>query len=87
MIKEVWVNKIDYLVLVIGLLTGLTFFFGYLGVPQIEKGAIIGFSVFYFLWGIVHHWHLDELHIKIVLEYLLISLFGAVILLSLITSF
>jgi hypothetical protein len=86
MIKDLWANKIDYLLLLFGLLIGFVFFFGYLGMPRVERYAVIGFCTYYFLWGIVHHWHLEELHIKIVLEYLLISIFGAVTLLSLISS-
>ncbi|MBI2268161.1 MAG: hypothetical protein HYU80_01795 [Candidatus Blackburnbacteria bacterium] len=35
-------------------------------------------------WGVVHHWLHDDLHFKIVLEYLFTAILGVIVLLSLI---
>lgn len=40
--------------------------------------------VSYFVWGIIHHFLKDDLHIKIVVEYLLISALVFLILFSII---
>lgn len=46
-----------------------------------EKIAyLIAFS--YFSWGMIHHFLKDDLHLKIVIEYLLISSLVLVVLLS-----
>jgi hypothetical protein len=84
MLNEVYSNKFDYLVLVLGLSIGLVVFFGYFGVPALELTATIGFCIFYFLWGVIHHSRQGDLHIKIVLEYLLVSALAAAVLISLI---
>ena len=30
----------------------------------------------YLVWGIIHHWHKKDLHLKVVLEYLGIAVLG-----------
>jgi hypothetical protein len=44
---------------------------------QYTKALTIGFATAYFIWGIVHHHKEKNLHFKVVLEYLLIALLGA----------
>lgn len=38
----------------------------------------------YLVWGITHHWHKKDLHLKVVLEYLGIAVLGLAIVLSVI---
>jgi len=45
--------------------------------PQYIRNLTIIFSFLYFIWGIWHHKREKSLHPKIVLEYLLVSLLGA----------
>lgn len=33
----------------------------------------------YLVWGITHHWHKNDLHLKVVLEYLGIAVLGLAI--------
>lgn len=40
---------------------------------QLQTNISVLISVSYFSWGMVHHFLKDDLHPKIVLEYLLIS--------------
>ncbi|PIS09500.1 hypothetical protein COT75_01185 [Candidatus Beckwithbacteria bacterium CG10_big_fil_rev_8_21_14_0_10_34_10] len=84
MLNELYKNRLHYLFLFTGLFLGLTFFFGLFNLPSFKVGSIIGLCVFYFFWGIIHHWLEKDLHIKIVLEYLFVSLIALAILLSLI---
>jgi len=43
-------------------------------------------SVSYVTWGIVHHWHHRDLHIKIVFEYLVIAIFAVLLFASLLLN-
>lgn len=79
--KQLYQTTVHYLILLIGLMIGLMILFSF---PQLKVQAVIGLCVFYFLWGISHHLLEKDLHIKIVLEYLLVALIGAFILLSII---
>ena len=36
----------------------------------------------YLVWGITHHWHKKDLHLKVVLEYLGIAILGLAIVLG-----
>lgn len=49
---------------------------------QLQISFFISFS--YFLWGIVHHFLKDDIHPKIVIEYLLFSALSFLILYSII---
>ncbi len=62
-------------ILGIGLWSVLTFRYHPLGRPL----SIIGLSLGYVLWGIVHHSLMGNLHRQVVLEYLGLSLLGGVI--------
>lgn len=37
----------------------------------------------YVVWGIIHHWHRGDLHLKIVLEYLGLAILGVTVVFSL----
>lgn len=41
-----------------------------------QIGVIVATTFFYVLWGIMHHLMNHDLHMKIVIEYILIGLFG-----------
>lgn len=72
------------LLLLLGVTSLLIIFFRYL--PSLQIFFISLFSSVYVFWGIIHHHKTKDLHPKIVLEYLLISLLGATILISLVLS-
>ena len=71
----------DYLVLI----TGTVFFLMFLRFFQGDRFAsymtVLTFSVFYVVWGVGHHMRDESVHLKNVLEYLLMSL-GVLLLLS-----
>jgi len=80
-VKEHWWG---YLVLILGLLGGLVAFILFSGQAQKRNLAVLFLTVFYFLWGIIHHTLKKDLHFKVILEYLLISLLGLVVFFSLV---
>ena len=53
------------------------------GEKLIEFVLLLGFSAFYILWGIFHHAFDKSLHIKVVLEYIILG-FLAVFLIKLV---
>jgi hypothetical protein len=63
-----------YFILALILLLGVTFFFFYNGNKPSQFIVIVITSMAYFLWGVVHHIVDNDLHPKIVVEYLLIAL-------------
>lgn len=77
-------NRNHYLVLFCGLLLGLVCLFSFSGLTAIRTLVGISLCLFYFLWGVGHHYLNHDLHLKIILEYLLVSLLACFILLSLI---
>lgn len=41
-----------------------------------QIGVVVAITFFYVLWGILHHLMNHDLHAKIVVEYILIGIFG-----------
>lgn len=82
--KKNYQNKVSYLILFTGLILGLVAFFGLFSLPQLRQESIIGLCMFYFLWGICHHWWEKNLRWQIALEYFLVASIAGFLLLSLI---
>jgi len=76
--------KIDYLVLLLGLLAVFMFYFLFSGQQLMQAGVVVCAGVFYTLWGVVHHAREGDFHPKIALEYLLMATLAVVLLLSII---
>ena len=72
-----------YLVLltILNLGVGMFYFLRFNPIYQIAVMAVTGMA--YVLWGVIHHWHEEDLHPKIILEYILIALLANLIILSL----
>ncbi len=83
-IKDLKKHRIQYMILFSGLVLDFVGFFAFLGYPFLRIMIILWMGIFYFSWGIVHHWLAKDLHIKIALEYLLIAAIGCGLLLSII---
>ncbi len=77
--SELGTHHIDYLVLI----TATIFFLLFLKFFQGERNAsfitVQSFTAFYIVWGLAHHMRDDSVHLKNVLEYILIS-FGVLLL-------
>jgi len=71
--KEVKGHLLDYLLL---LTAGIFFLISlslFKGERLIEFILLLSFASFYIIWGIYHHFIEDTLHLKIVIEYILIA--------------
>ncbi len=71
--KELKKHLIDYLILFSGGIIFLVFISMFRGQRDKTFLSILTFSGFYMLWGIFHHMKEGVLHLKIVLEYVLIG--------------
>ena len=69
-----------YLILALVLLAGLIFLFMYQSQPEIQLIIGAGLALSYFSWGILHHYLLEDLHKKHVVEYGLLAIFGVILL-------
>lgn len=75
--------KFDYLILGILLGIGVVLYAYFRGDNRLEQVIAAGMSLSYVLWGIAHHSHADKVTGKIVLEYVLVALFGFLVINSL----
>jgi len=50
---------------------------------QIQSAVVLVIGVCYVAWGIIHHFLQDDFHLKILVEYLAVALFGVILFLSL----
>lgn len=73
-----------YLVLLSLLSFGLFFFLYFSYNRLIQTWCVIGLSFAYFLWGITHHYLEKNLYFKVVVEYFLVALLGAILVITLI---
>lgn len=69
----------------IGIIVAAFLGFLFFAYDQVFQSAImVSAGVAFVIWGIVHHWLHEDLHPKVVLEYIATALVGTIILLSLI---
>ncbi|MDP2860818.1 MAG: hypothetical protein Q8N98_03850 [bacterium] len=74
MTKDIKTHIIHYFVLFVFLTGGFLFFLRFEGEPEIRLKTVEALCLGYFLWGITHHLLERNLSLRIVLEYLLVSL-------------
>lgn len=77
-------NLIHYSVLVVmmNIIVGAFLFFRFDRIYQMIIVLVAGLA--YVLWGIIHHHVNDDLHLKVVVEYVLVALLAELIIFSLI---
>lgn len=73
-----------YITLLVILNIGVGAFFFFKFNPSYQAVIVVLTSASYVLWGVVHHLLCGDLHLKIVLEYILIALLANLLVLSLI---
>ncbi len=84
MIKDINKHLLHYLFLIAILSLGFSSFLFVSYDRSLQLMISILICVSYFLWGMIHHFLKDDLHLKIVVEYLLISALVFLILFSII---
>jgi len=77
-------NLIHYSVLVVmmNIIVGAFLFFRFDRIYQMIIVLVAGLA--YVLWGIIHHHVNDDLHLKVVVEYVLVAFLAELIIFSLI---
>lgn len=82
--KHYRIHHPHFIVLLLILILGGTFilFFNY--DRDFQIASVVGTSLAYIMWGVLHHLKHKDLEVEIIMEYLLIALFGATILISII---
>ena len=77
-------NLIHYSVLVVmmNIIVGAFLFFGFNRTYQMV--IVLTAGIAYVLWGIIHHHVNDDLHLKVVVEYVLVAFLAELIIFSLI---
>jgi len=83
MIKEIKIHPFHYLVLLVILNLGIGMFFMLRFNLFYQTIVVLATGTAYVIWGVVHHWLEEDLHLKVFLEYFLIALVFCVIILSL----
>ncbi|GAB4027723.1 MAG: hypothetical protein Fur0011_6430 [Candidatus Microgenomates bacterium] len=84
MIKDVAKHKLAYSLLASIAIVYLGLVFLLRNIPQVLLIATISFGVLYFLWGIIHHLYEKNLTGRIVLEYVLVTALGIVVMSTLV---
>lgn len=74
----------DYVILSLILIFGLFGFWFYSYNPLLRQIIILSTVLFYWGWGIMHHFLEKTLNFKVVVEYTVVALFGVVLLLMII---
>ncbi|MCL4384510.1 hypothetical protein M1116_03580 [Patescibacteria group bacterium] len=77
---EIKHHPFSFTLLFIGLILFLLLFFYFYFDPHLQRRVIYGAGVFYFLWSLLHHYQKGDLQFSLVIEYLVVALFGALLL-------
>ena len=78
--KEVRQKPLEYILLGIVFLIGLILYFFAGFSANNQRLVVYGLAAAYFFWSLLHHYNRGDLHLSIVMEYLVIALFGIALL-------
>jgi len=83
-LKELIVDDIkkypgDFVVLGLTFIIGIGAFVFFSYDFYLQKKVVYGLALAYFWWGVFHHWRKDSFNLRVVLEYLLMAVFGAIL--------
>lgn len=73
----------DYLILTLIVSAAIVLILFFNGNKFYQQFTIIGLSILYILWGVVHHAKEKTLRAQVVLEYVLFALLGTVLVVGL----
>lgn len=75
--KEIKQKPLEYIFLLFSLIAGFLIYI-LIGDNQARRWVIYAVGTIYFCWSLYHHYKRGDLHLSIVIEYLLIILLGIV---------
>lgn len=82
--KDFTRHPLHYFTLLCVMLVGLWGIFWFSYHRPLQLGILVSMAASYVIWGVIHHAHHQDLHIKIVFEYLLVAILAVLIFASLI---
>lgn len=77
--KEIEEKPLEYLILLFIFIVALVLFYVFRFDHYLERRIVYGASAAYFVWSLYHHYHRGDLHLSIVIEYLIFILLAIVI--------
>jgi hypothetical protein len=77
-------HPLHYFILLSVQLVGLWGLFWFNYQPAMQLAIILSMAFSYVVWGVIHHQEHHDLHIKIVVEYILVALLAVLLFSSLI---
>lgn len=80
--KEISQKPGEYISLLIVFILSAIAFYLFSFDPRAQRRVIYAAAACYFLWSLYHHYKRGDLHISIVIEYLIVALFGIVLISS-----
>ena len=76
MMENLKEHRVEYFILVVAIIIFMFFIYIY----RFDKGALITLtgigSLFYVLWGIIHHWIRNKITKSVIFEYIIFALFA-----------
>lgn len=76
-------NILDYLILTLIVSVAIIFTLYFNGNKNYQQAVIVGLSILYIVWGIIHHLKEKTIQARIILEYVLFSLLGCLLVIGL----
>jgi uncharacterized membrane protein YecN with MAPEG domain len=73
--KEIKQKPAEYIILLVSFISGLLLYFS-IDNNQVKRWIIYAVGIIYFCWSLYHHYKRGDLHLSIIIEYLLIILIG-----------
>lgn len=80
--KEIESKPFEYIFLAFSLSASAILFFFFSHNPHYQRNIVYGSAAIYLLWSILHHYRRGDLEVSIVVEYLILILFGVIVLTS-----
>lgn len=76
-------SLVDYLVLALLVSTAIVLTLYFNGSKFYQEIIIVGLSILYIVWGVIHHLKEKTLQVRIILEYVLFGLLGCILVIGL----
>lgn len=73
-------HPIQFIVLTLILLVGGAMFVYFNYNPELQRDVVYFTGGAYFIWSLYHHYKRGDLHVSLVLEYLVLILFASILL-------
>lgn len=78
-IKEIKEKPVEHFILFIILFVGAILFFQFRFNELLRHRVIYGVALAYFIWSLFHHYKKGDLHLSIIIEYLLFALLAVIL--------